>query len=95
MNMQHKSPLEPIVKHLAENKSMPALDAYIDSVESTHDDWGVFVNPDNPIHDYKIGYTQFHYGHYKLVGTLADIQTYPNGKAFCDSIINGLADLAA
>jgi hypothetical protein len=81
------SPLQPLVKHLAEHKSMPALYDYIDSVEACHDDWGIFVLPSNPIHDYKVGYVQFHYGEYQLIATLAELDAYPHdGKAFCSII---------
>jgi hypothetical protein len=78
------SPFTPIVQHLANNKEMLPLPHYIDALKTDHDDWGIFVNPADPINDYKVGYVGFHYGNYQMVATLQELSEYPyNGETFC------------
>lgn len=81
------SPFTPIVQHLAEKKEMLPLPHYIDACKADHDDWGIFVNPSDPINDYKVGYVGFHYGNYQMVATLLELSKYPyNGETFCKTL---------
>lgn len=82
------SPFAPLAQHLAEHKVYPPLHTYIDEVKADHDDWGVFVNPSDPINDYRIGYIHFEFGdRYRLVATLKEVKDYPyNGETFCKTL---------